>query len=80
METLETISQFRLRKRLKRLTTDVLRFSCYADIRKCKLSIIALSAGEERQRGVGKCRKMEKSGRKRVSEESREGVKEKMVE
>lgn len=30
--------------------TDVLRFSCYADIRKCKLSIIALSAGEERQR------------------------------
>lgn len=78
METLETISQFRLRKRLKRLTTDVLRFSCYADIRKCKLSIIALSAGEERQRE--EVRKMEKSGRKRVSEESREGVKEKMVE
>lgn len=76
METLETISQFRLRKRLKRLTTDVLRFSCYADIRKCKLSIIALSAGEERQREEwGSAEKW-----KRVSEESREGVKEKMVE
>lgn len=50
METFGTVYQFKQKKRrLKWFKTEALRLSCHADISKCKLSNIALSAGEERE-------------------------------